>query len=46
VLDNFSPHKHPNVRAWVAANQVKLVYLPAYGSSAPVTATTANRTPP
>jgi transposase len=32
VLDNFSPHKHPNVRAWVAANQVELVFLPTYGS--------------
>ncbi|MFF3358154.1 transposase [Streptomyces sp. NPDC002917] len=32
VLDNFSPHKHPNVRAWVAANDVELVFLPTYGS--------------
>jgi transposase len=32
VLDNFSPHKHPNVRAWAAANQVELVFLPTYGS--------------
>jgi hypothetical protein len=32
VLDNFSPHKHPNVRAWAAANDIELVFLPAYGS--------------
>jgi transposase len=32
VLDNFSPHKHPNVRAWAAAHHVELVYLPTYGS--------------
>jgi transposase len=32
VLDNFSPHKHPQVRAWAAANDVDLVFLPTYGS--------------
>jgi transposase len=32
VLDNFSPHQHPNVRAWAAANDIELVFLPAYGS--------------
>ncbi|KAK1184234.1 IS630 family transposase [Streptomyces sp. NBS 14/10] len=32
VLDNFSPHKHPNVRAWAAANDIELVFLPTYGS--------------
>ncbi|ALO13622.1 Transposase, IS630 family [Streptomyces venezuelae] len=32
VLGNFSPHKHPNVRAWAAANKVELVFLPTYGS--------------
>jgi transposase len=32
VLDNFSPHKHPNLRAWAAANEVELVFLPTYGS--------------
>jgi len=32
VLDNYSPHKHPQVRAWAAANDVELVFLPAYGS--------------
>ena len=32
VCDNFSPHKHPDVRAWCAANQVELVFLPTYGS--------------
>ena len=32
ILDNFSPHKHPQVRAWCAANQVELVFLPTYAS--------------
>jgi transposase len=32
VLDNFSPHKHPNIRTWAAANNVELVFLPTYGS--------------
>ncbi|MEU3776933.1 transposase [Streptomyces sp. NPDC032472] len=32
VLDNFSPHKHPNVRAWTAAHDIELVFLPTYGS--------------
>ncbi|MFE4920847.1 transposase [Streptomyces sp. NPDC056661] len=32
VLDNFSPHKHPNVQAWAAANDIELVFLPTYGS--------------
>jgi transposase len=32
VLDNFSPHKHPQVRAWAAVNQVELVFLPTYTS--------------
>lgn len=32
VLDNFSPHKHPNVRAWAAANDIEMVVLPTYGS--------------
>lgn len=32
VLDNYSPHKHPAVRAWAAANDVDLVFLPTYGS--------------
>jgi len=31
-VDNFSPHKHPEVRAWYAANQVELVFLPTYAS--------------
>ncbi len=30
IVDNFSPHKHPEVRAWCAANQVDLVFLPTY----------------
>lgn len=32
MLDNFSAHKHPNVRAWAAANDVELVFLPTCGS--------------
>ncbi|UGY94408.1 IS630 family transposase [Streptomyces gobiensis] len=32
VLDNFSPHKQPNVRAWAAAHDIELVFLPTYGS--------------
>ena len=32
VCDNFSPHRHPRVRAWCAANGVELVFLPTYGS--------------
>ncbi|WP_225854879.1 IS630 family transposase [Micromonospora sp. ALFpr18c] len=30
ILDNFSPHKHPEVRAWCEANQVDLVFLPTW----------------
>jgi transposase len=32
ILDNYSPHKHPQVRAWAAGNDVELVFLPTYGS--------------
>ncbi|WP_231494076.1 IS630 family transposase [Nocardiopsis sp. CNT312] len=32
VLDNYSPHRHPHVRAWAADNDVELVFLPTYGS--------------
>uniref|UniRef100_UPI000E284AA5 IS630 family transposase n=1 Tax=Kutzneria buriramensis TaxID=1045776 RepID=UPI000E284AA5 len=32
IADNFSPHRHPKVRAWCAVNAVELVFLPAYGS--------------
>jgi transposase len=32
VLDNFSPHKHTEVRTWAAANDIELVFLPTYGS--------------
>ncbi|WP_338050765.1 transposase [Rhodococcus pseudokoreensis] len=32
VLDNFSPHRPPTVKAWAAANDVELVFLPTYGS--------------
>ncbi|MFG3700837.1 IS630 family transposase [Micromonospora sp. NPDC047620] len=32
ILDNFSPHKHPEVRAWCATHQVELVFLPTYAS--------------
>ncbi|WP_245614186.1 IS630 family transposase [Actinokineospora inagensis] len=32
VMDNFSPHRHPKVRDWAAANNVELVFLPTYSS--------------
>ena len=32
VLDNFSPHKGDQVRAWAAANNVELAYTPFYAS--------------
>ncbi|SFE16449.1 DDE superfamily endonuclease, partial [Actinopolyspora alba] len=32
VCDNFSPHRHPAVRAWVSSNDIELVFLPTYGS--------------
>ncbi|WP_247663179.1 transposase [Micromonospora sp. U21] len=32
ICDNFSPHKHPEVQAWCATNQVDLVFLPTYAS--------------
>ena len=32
ICDNFSPHRHPTVRAWCQANAVELVFLPTYGS--------------
>lgn len=32
VLDNFSPHKGDDVRAWAAANNAELAYTPFYGS--------------
>ena len=32
IMDNFSPHKHPQVLTWAAANGVELVFLPAYAS--------------
>ncbi|MDP9841165.1 transposase [Streptosporangium lutulentum] len=32
IMDNYSPHKHREVRAWAAANDVELVFLPTYGS--------------
>jgi transposase len=32
IADNYSPHKHAEVRAWAADNQVELVFLPTYGS--------------
>ncbi|WP_091348755.1 transposase [Micromonospora rhizosphaerae] len=32
ILHNFSPHKHPEARAWCAANHVELVFLPTYAS--------------
>lgn len=32
VLDNFSPHKKAELRAWVALHDIELVYLPTYAS--------------
>jgi transposase len=32
IMDNYSPHKHPQVRAWAAEHDVELVFLPTYGS--------------
>ncbi|MFI0425298.1 IS630 family transposase [Spongiactinospora sp. 9N601] len=32
ICDNYSPHKHAEVRIWAQANDVELVYLPTYGS--------------
>jgi transposase len=32
IMDNFSPHKHPKVTGWAAANNVELVFLPTYSS--------------
>jgi len=32
IVDNFSPHKHPEVRSWAAASDVELVFLPTYAS--------------
>lgn len=32
IVDNFSPHHHPQVRAWAADNNVELVFLPTYAS--------------
>ncbi|MFU8872657.1 transposase [Micromonospora sp. SL4-19] len=32
IVDNFSPHKHPEVRACCAANRIDLVFLPTYAS--------------
>jgi transposase len=32
VLDNYSPHKHPEVTGWAAAHDVELVFLPTYAS--------------
>jgi hypothetical protein len=33
VLDSFSPHKHPGVRAWATANDVEPVFPPTCGPS-------------
>jgi DDE superfamily endonuclease len=32
IADNYSPHQHPQVRTWAAANDVELVFRPTYGS--------------
>lgn len=31
IMDNFSPQRHPGVRAWARDNDVELVFLPTYG---------------
>ncbi|MFF4415681.1 IS630 family transposase [Streptosporangium sp. NPDC001559] len=32
IVDNYSLHKHPQVKAWAAANDIELVFLPTYAS--------------
>jgi hypothetical protein len=32
ILDNFSPHKYPNVTTWCATNNIELVFLPTNAS--------------
>ncbi|MEU4446917.1 transposase [Actinosynnema sp. NPDC050801] len=32
VMDNFSPHRHPDVREWAADNDTELVFLPTCSS--------------
>lgn len=32
VADNLSAHKTPDIRAWVEANNVELVFTPTYAS--------------
>lgn len=32
VMDNVSPHRHPDVRDWAADYDVELVFLPTYSS--------------
>ena len=32
VLDNFSPHKKPELRAWAADHDIEFVFLPTYSS--------------
>jgi len=32
IMDNFSPHRHPDVRTWAADHDVELVFLPTYSS--------------
>lgn len=32
IVDNFSPHRAPAVRAWAAEHDVELVFLPTYSS--------------
>jgi hypothetical protein len=32
IVDNFSPHKHPQVTSWAAGNNLELVFLPTYSS--------------
>jgi hypothetical protein len=32
IVDNFAPHKYPDVTTWAAASDAELVYLPANSS--------------
>jgi transposase len=32
VMDNFSPHRHPDVVTWAEGNDVEVVFLPTYSS--------------
>lgn len=32
IVDDFSPHKHPEARSWATGNDIDLVSLPTYAS--------------